>query len=45
MSSNSAQALGPAGRVSAAEAAIANPVDMVASAGADEYRRTVEIAS
>jgi acetate---CoA ligase (ADP-forming) len=26
------------------EAAIANPVDMVASAGADEYRRTVEIA-
>ena len=26
------------------EAAIGNPVDMVASAGADEYRRTVEIA-
>jgi len=26
------------------EAAIGNPVDMVASAGADEYRRTVEVA-
>jgi acyl-CoA synthetase (NDP forming) len=26
------------------EAAIGNPVDMVASAGADEYRRTIEIA-
>jgi acetyl coenzyme A synthetase (ADP forming)-like protein len=26
------------------EAAIGNPVDMVASAGADEYRRTIEVA-
>ena len=26
------------------EASLANPVDMVASAGPDEYRRTVEIA-
>ena len=44
-SSNSAQAT--RARLAAflpPEAAIGNPVDMVASAGADEYRRTIEVA-